>query len=283
MRTPPVTLPSASQDKQAKVVHQGAQFYAPFASPANMSELAPQINGEYYTRKCVEFVQDLAVDMDFRLRALTSIKGFVHTLNQDKENFYDAETRSEFLQIVEQDTDRATDWLQNIWREARLLSANLNADAESSMPLYVSIVATPNTADFPLPAYQTDGAAGMDLYAAVESQVVLLPGERLAVPTGILIAVPPGFEAQVRPRSGLARKYGIGMVNAPGTIDSDYRGEVQVLLINHGSEPFTIARGDRIAQLIVAPVVRVAWKIAANLDETSRGTGGFGHTGGHQT
>ena len=119
----------------------------------------------------------------------------------------------------------------------------------------------------------------MDLRAAVTEPMTLAPGERAAVPTGIAIALPPGYEAQVRPRSGLARKAGISMVNSPGTIDADYRGEVQVLLINHGQEPFTVNRGDRIAQLVVAPVVQATWQEVESLDETERGAGGFGHTG----
>jgi len=133
--------------------------------------------------------------------------------------------------------------------------------------------------DLPLPAYETEGAAGMDLRAAVESEVILGPGARAAIPTGIRVALPNGFEAQVRPRSGLARKHGIGMVNSPGTIDSDYRGEIQVLLVNHGDQDFAVRRGDRIAQLVVAPVARVAWQESDDLDDTERGSGGFGHTG----
>jgi len=143
----------------------------------------------------------------------------------------------------------------------------------------IDLYRSQGAADLPLPAYQTDGAAGMDLYAAVDTDRTLAPGERMAVPTGIHIAVPEGYEAQVRPRSGLARNFGIGMVNAPGTIDSDFRGEIHVLLINHGEKPFTVRRGDRIAQLVVCPVVRVAWNPVDALDETKRGGGGFGHTG----
>lgn len=133
--------------------------------------------------------------------------------------------------------------------------------------------------DLPLPAYETSHAAGMDLRAAVEIPRILLPGERDAVPTGLRIALPEGYEAQVRPRSGMALRHGIGMVNAPGTIDADYRGEIRVILINHGREPFTINRGDRIAQLIVAPVVRIEWEAVEELEATARGEGGFGHTG----
>lgn len=143
----------------------------------------------------------------------------------------------------------------------------------------VTIQQTEEASDLPLPRYETDGAAGMDLRAAVDATVVLEPGQRVAVPTGIRIALPEGYEAQVRPRSGLARKHGIGMVNSPGTIDSDYRGEIQVLLINLGQHPFPIERGERVAQLVVAPVSRVEWVVASLLEPTQRGDGGFGHTG----
>ena len=139
----------------------------------------------------------------------------------------------------------------------------------------------PGCEDLPLPAYATPHAAGMDLHAAVaaEEAVVLAPGERRLIPTGLAIALADGFEAQVRPRSGLALRHGVGMVNAPGTIDADYRGPVGVILINHGQEPFTIRRGDRIAQLVVAPVTRVTWDEVSELPESVRGDGGFGHTG----
>jgi len=143
----------------------------------------------------------------------------------------------------------------------------------------VAILQEPDATDLPLPSYQTAGSAGVDLYAAVKEPLTLQPGERARVPTGIRIALPAGYEAQVRPRSGLAWRYGIGMVNAPGTIDSDYRGEVQVILINWGQEPFTIRRGDRIAQLVVAPVARIEWEPVAELPPSERGEGGFGHTG----
>jgi dUTP pyrophosphatase len=135
--------------------------------------------------------------------------------------------------------------------------------------------------DLPLPAYETAGAAGMDLRAAVpdESPFVLSPGERGAVPTGLAIALPAGFEAQVRPRSGLALKSGVTALNSPGTIDADYRGEIKVILINHGQESVTFRRGDRIAQLVIAPVTRAAWEEAEGLDDTARGAGGFGSTG----
>ena len=129
-----------------------------------------------------------------------------------------------------------------------------------------------------LPAYATDGAAGMDVLAAED--VTLNPGARHAVATGLAVAIPHGFEIQVRPRSGLALKHGISIPNTPGTIDSDYRGEVKVIVINHGAEVFDIRRGDRIAQLVLAPVTRAAWLAVDELDETVRGEGGFGSTGG---
>ena len=119
----------------------------------------------------------------------------------------------------------------------------------------------------------------MDLLAAVQEPQTLAPGERALIPTGIRIALPPGTEAQVRPRSGLAIKHGIALINAPGTIDADYRGEIQVLLINHGEEAYTVSRGDRIAQLVIAPVLRGEWRVEVILETTARGSGGFGHTG----
>ena len=130
-----------------------------------------------------------------------------------------------------------------------------------------------------LPAYETEGSAGMDLRAYLDAPVTLAPMERALIPTGIFLAVPRGYEAQVRARSGLAVKHGIGLVNGIGTIDSDYRGEVKVALINWGSEPFTIENGDRIAQLVIAAYERVDWEEKDTLDETERGAGGFGHTG----
>jgi dUTP pyrophosphatase len=129
------------------------------------------------------------------------------------------------------------------------------------------------------PSYQTDHAAGMDLVAAVPDSVEIAAGAIAAVPTGLRIEIPPGYEGQVRPRSGLAARHGIGIPNAPGTIDADYRGEVQVLLVNLGSAPYVVRRGDRIAQLVVAPVVRASLEVVSELTETARGAGGFGHTG----
>jgi dUTP pyrophosphatase len=130
-----------------------------------------------------------------------------------------------------------------------------------------------------VPAYQSPGAAGMDLSAAIDLSVTIAPGARELVPCGIAIALPDGYEAQVRPRSGLAVKFGVTVLNAPGTIDSDYRGEVKVLLVNHGREPFLVEPGMRIAQLVVAPVSRVEWETVDDLSATARGAGGFGHTG----
>jgi dUTP pyrophosphatase len=129
------------------------------------------------------------------------------------------------------------------------------------------------------PAYETEHAAGMDLRAHLEQELSLYPGERVLVETGIAIALPQGYEAQVRPRSGLALKHGVSLLNSPGTIDADYRGEIKVVLINHGSEVFKVSNGDRIAQLVVAPVSRVEWKETTELNRTVRADGGFGHTG----
>ncbi len=143
----------------------------------------------------------------------------------------------------------------------------------------VSIKRLPNGQDMPLPAYQTQHAAGMDLCAAVEKDVVLAPGAHAIIPTGFAIALPEGFEAQVRPRSGLAAKNAVTVLNAPGTIDADYRGEVGVILINHGKTDFTVTRGLRIAQMVVAPVRMVMWEEKAELADTTRGAGGFGSTG----
>ena len=133
--------------------------------------------------------------------------------------------------------------------------------------------------DLPLPGHMTSHSAGMDLHADLVEDIVLSPGERKLVPTGIAIALPDGYEAQIRPRSGLALKHGISLVNSPGTIDADYRGEISVIVINHGSEPFVIRRGERIAQMVVARFSRVEWQETDELAGTLRGDGGFGHTG----
>jgi dUTP pyrophosphatase len=145
--------------------------------------------------------------------------------------------------------------------------------------LGVAIQRLPHGADLPLPAYATAQSAGVDLMAAIEGEVTLAPGARQLIPTGLSIALPAGYEAQVRPRSGLALKHGITVLNSPGTIDADYRGEVKVLLVNHGAEAFVLKRGDRIAQMVVAPVTRIAWNLVETLDETERGAGGYGSTG----
>ena len=137
----------------------------------------------------------------------------------------------------------------------------------------------PHGRDLPLPHYATDGSAGADLHAAVDADLVLAPGARAAVPTGFAFALPPGYEAQVRPRSGLALKNGIMLPNSPGTIDADYRGEVHVILLNAGHEAFVVTRGMRIAQIVIAPVTRAAWREEDALDDTMRGAGGFGSTG----
>lgn len=145
----------------------------------------------------------------------------------------------------------------------------------------VTIMRLPHGADLPLPAYQSADAAGLDLLAAIPAGTVLTiaPGTWQAVPTGVAVALPPATEAQVRPRSGLAARHGVTVLNAPGTIDADYRGEIQILLINHGREAFAIERGMRIAQLVVAPVSRVQLRETADLASTTRGAGGFGSTG----
>ena len=143
----------------------------------------------------------------------------------------------------------------------------------------IEVVRLPHAAGLPLPSYATEGAAGMDLLAAVMSPVVIPPGGRMLVPTGLRIALPHGYELQVRPRSGLALKNGIVLPNSPGTIDEDYRGEVGVIVLNAGDAPFTVERGMRIAQAVIAPVVRAAWREVEDLPETTRGSGGFGSTG----
>lgn len=137
----------------------------------------------------------------------------------------------------------------------------------------------PHAAELPLPAYMTAGAAGMDLYAAVMEDVILEPGTVWLIPTGLKVAVPGGYELQIRPRSGLAARHGISLLNSPGTVDSDYRGEIKVILINLGAAPFTVRRGDRIAQMVLCPIPRIKLVPTAALPETERGEGGFGHTG----
>jgi dUTP pyrophosphatase len=147
------------------------------------------------------------------------------------------------------------------------------------MDLLLRVERLPHAQDLPLPEYMTGEAAGLDLRAAIEGCVVLAPGHYASIPTGLRIALPAGHEGQVRPRSGLAARHGVTILNAPGTLDADYRGEVRVLLINHGQAPFTVVRGERIAQLVVSAVRRVAVEAVSELDSTARGEGGFGHTG----
>jgi dUTP pyrophosphatase len=150
-----------------------------------------------------------------------------------------------------------------------------------SITFKVDLKQLPHGEGLPLPAYQTAEAAGLDLLAAVpaETPLILPPGKFAAVPTGLTVALPPGFEAQVRPRSGLAAKHGVTVLNSPGTIDADYRGEINVLLINHGEAPFPIRRGERIAQMVIAPVVQAQLVPVGSLSATDRGSGGFGSTG----
>ncbi|HRK62208.1 MAG TPA: dUTP diphosphatase [Candidatus Omnitrophota bacterium] len=148
-----------------------------------------------------------------------------------------------------------------------------------SQPVEILVKTLPHFEGLELPKYQTEGSAGMDLTAACGADMTILPGERKLVPTGLCIAIPHFYEVQIRPRSGLALKNGITLPNSPGTIDSDYRGELQVILLNSGQEPFVVKRGMRIAQMIVAPVVKASFQIVDNLDDTVRAAGGFGHTG----
>jgi len=147
------------------------------------------------------------------------------------------------------------------------------------MSVSVSVTRLPHGDDLELPSYETADAAGMDLRAAVAGDVEIAPGARQLIPTGLAIALPPNYEAQIRPRSGLALRNGISLVNSPGTIDADYRGEVGVIVINHGAEAFTVTRGMRIAQMVVAPVTQAVWEEVSELPETERGAGGFGSTG----
>lgn len=141
------------------------------------------------------------------------------------------------------------------------------------------IVKIKNTSGHPLPQYQTSGSAGMDICAFVNETIILRPGERMAIPTGLFIELPEGFEAQIRPRSGLALKFGIGLPNSPATIDSDYRGELKVIIMNYSNEDFIIQDGDRIAQIVIARYEKITWEQVEALTETRRGEGGFGHTG----
>lgn len=152
-------------------------------------------------------------------------------------------------------------------------------DGARDTVLHVSVTRLPGADDLPLPSRATPGSVGVDLHAALEEELILEPGGRALVPTGLALAVPAGYEAQVRPRSGLAWRHGIVLPNAPGTIDSDYRGEVKVIVLNAGREPFRIQRGDRVAQLVVTPVCRVEWQEVERLPSSERGAGGFGSSG----
>jgi len=143
-------------------------------------------------------------------------------------------------------------------------------------PLNIQIVRQPGVQ---LPRYMTEHAAGMDIHAALAEDIIIKPGERVLVGTGLAVAIPPGYEAQIRPRSGLAIKNGITLLNSPGTIDADYRGEIKIIMINHGMDDFMVKSGDRLAQMIIAPVVRCVWEERQKLTESQRGSGGFGHTG----
>jgi dUTP pyrophosphatase len=147
------------------------------------------------------------------------------------------------------------------------------------MSIRVRVRQLPHAEGLPLPAYATAGAAGMDLMAAVQAPVTIGPGERTLIPTGLTVALPPGYELQIRPRSGLALRHGITLPNTPGTIDEDYRGEIGVIVLNTGSEAFLVERGTRIAQAVLAPVVRAEWQVVQTLNTTARDTGGFGSTG----
>jgi len=142
----------------------------------------------------------------------------------------------------------------------------------------IGILQLPGCDDLPLPRYMTEQSAGMDICAAVDQEITILPGRREVIPTGVIISLPAGYEAQIRPRSGLALKHGITLVNSPGTIDADYRGEIKLLVINHGEDSFVVRRGDRMAQMVISQVCRGLWRRQETLDETARGQGGFGHT-----
>ncbi len=157
--------------------------------------------------------------------------------------------------------------------------ARLPSSHNSGNDVLVAVRRLPGAEDLKLPAYETPQSAGLDLAAAIDDDLVLAPGARAMVPTGLAIALPDGYEAQIRPRSGLAAKHGLTILNSPGTIDADYRGELKAILINLGDEEFTITRGMRIAQMVIAPVTRIAWDVVETLPESQRGEGGFGSTG----
>ncbi len=152
-------------------------------------------------------------------------------------------------------------------------------ESKEDIRVKVCWIDSEKNSDLRLPAYETENASGMDVAAAISNEIVIAPGERMLVPTALAVSIPQGYEIQLRPRSGFAIRYGITLVNCVGTIDADYRGEIKVGLINLGSEPYTLHRGDRIAQMVLVPVARFAWQCVPELDSTARGSGGFGHTG----
>jgi len=156
----------------------------------------------------------------------------------------------------------------------------MNEEPKNTTPsnIRISIQKLLGHEDIPLPRYMTPEAVGMDIFAAVDREIMIPPGGRSLIPTGFAIALPKGFEAQIRPRSGLAIKHGVTLLNSPGTIDADYRGEIGIIVINHGDVPYVVRRGDRIAQMVVHRVCRVTWAVSENIELTSRGNGGFGHT-----
>jgi dUTP pyrophosphatase len=159
------------------------------------------------------------------------------------------------------------------------MTANARTKPQNSHEIRVALMRLPHAQGLDVPAYATPGSAGMDLAAAIADPLILAPGARALVPTGLAIALPAGFEAQIRPRSGLAAKNGITVLNTPGTIDSDYRGEIKVILVNLGTQAFTVERGMRIAQMVIARYERIEWQVVDDLDATARGAGGFGSTG----
>jgi dUTP pyrophosphatase len=162
--------------------------------------------------------------------------------------------------------------------KADQLSIEIFLSGKSMEKIKVCVQKLAGNDDIPLPQYMTDQAAGMDIFAAVTADEIISPGERKKIPTGIAVALPAGYEAQIRPRSGLALKHGITLLNAPGTIDADYRGEIALIVINHGEEPFTVNRGLRLAQMIIQKICQVEWVPSGDLKATTRGAGGFGHT-----
>lgn len=219
---------------------------------------------------------------------LANIRGFAEMLNET----ITGEKLRRFVQVILSECDRALRNNNELVEEAALvaaMTANKEFHAEPAAgtiapnlggtAVLVQVSRVFGTEDVLLPFYESEQAAGMDLRAAVAEPRTLAPGERAAVPTGLRIALPPGYEAQIRPRSGLALRNGIAIVNAPGTIDSDFRGEIQIILINLGQDAFVVERGMRIAQMVVAPVVQIAWWETDTLDSTARGSGGFGSTG----